>query len=196
MVAILTPIVLMVVGIPGHTQFLKKHMAIQKRGSHVQWIWEDWCFHTKKQKMAIHETHQSFKGGKNTWSSGKCFYGLMKHTNHKGGKKTHDQMESVFMAIHETHQSQRGKKTHDQMESVFMAIHETHQSQRGKKKHDQMERNDSCFFQTRKIGDSKSSQVPGPDTQRHQELSHPLAHRFGGTKWANSVWEETLFGTN
>ena len=53
-------------------------------------------------------------------------------------------MESVFVAIHETHQSQRVKKTHDQMESVFMSIHETHQSQRGeKKKHDQME---SVFY--------------------------------------------------
>ena len=99
------------------------------------------------------------------------------------------------MAIHETHQSQRGEKKHDHMESVFMAIHETHQSQRGKKKHDQMERNDSCFFQTRKIGDSKSSQVPGPDTQRHQELSHPLAHRFGFQKMSEKLWEETLFGT-
>ena len=64
--------------------------------------------------VAIHETHQSFKG----W------------------KKKHMIKWKVFLwpSMKHTNQSQRVKKTHDQMESVFMSIHETHQSQRVKKK--------------------------------------------------------------
>ena len=44
----------------------------------------------------------------------------MKHTNHAKAEKTHDQMESVFMAIHETHQSFKGGKKHMIKWKVFL----------------------------------------------------------------------------
>ena len=58
----------------------------------------------------------------------------MKHTNHKGEKKKHDQMESVSMAIHETHQSFKGGKKHMIKWKVFLCPSMKHTNHKGGKK--------------------------------------------------------------